>query len=117
MTGVHGGLLVQGFCPMGCGETLFLSGGRVTCGHALCPRPEAAFEILGDSETEHLVDVGATTFQIQHPLRERLDGELLCCPVHADLARADGPPRVLRLRDGRYRVSRVADGSIEWAPA
>ena len=42
---------VRGFCPMGCGETLFLgSGGYVTCSLIGCPRPDAA-SILLDSRS------------------------------------------------------------------
>lgn len=33
---------VQGYCPMGCGRTLFLGeGGHVTCSWAMCPNPSA----------------------------------------------------------------------------
>lgn len=38
---------VQGYCPMGCGATLFLGeGGHITCSWLECPRPHAADELL-----------------------------------------------------------------------
>ena len=93
---------VQGYCPMGCGRTLFLAdGGNVTCSHAHCPRPDAAAAVLADQETEHIVDFGETTFTIRHPLRERLDDDLMDCELHKDIAAMDGPP----VQPGRYRAS------------
>lgn len=44
---------VGGYCPMGCGETLFLGeDGYVTCSLIECPRPDAAAVIL-DNPAEH----------------------------------------------------------------
>lgn len=38
---------VQGRCPRGCGETLFLGdGGYVTCSWVRCPEPDAASKLL-----------------------------------------------------------------------
>jgi hypothetical protein len=38
---------VEGRCPMGCGETLFLGdGGYVTCSWHRCPDPGAAHDLL-----------------------------------------------------------------------
>lgn len=93
---------VAGFCPMGCGQTLFLgAGGHVTCSLIGCPRPTAADELLGDTETEHIVMLGADEFTVRHPLRERLDDALLDCQLHSDIRYMSGPPRQL----GRYRVT------------
>lgn len=92
---------VAGHCPMGCGETLILgTGGRVTCSLLRCPRPSAVDELLADAETEHVVMLEPNTFSIQHPLRERLDGSLFDCGLHAYLTSLGGPPR----QPGRYRA-------------
>lgn len=92
---------VAGYCPMGCGQTLFLgSGGFVTCSWVKCPRPDAAADILLERESEHIVVLGESTFDIQHPIRERLDGELFDCGLHDHLRSLDGPP----FHPGRYRV-------------
>ncbi len=102
---------IQGYCPMGCGETLFRApGGHVTCGYIPCPRPTAADEILGDRETEHVVTLNEYDFNLQHPLRERLDHALLDCTLHAELASSDGPPAAL----GRYRVTTDGTGRRHW---
>jgi hypothetical protein len=93
---------VAGYCPMGCGRTLFLgASGHVTCSGAHCPRPDAVDVLLGDRETEHVVELGAWGFSVQHPLRERLDGALFGCGLHAAIAEQDGPPEV---PGHRYRV-------------
>lgn len=102
---------VKGYCPMGCGRTLFLaSGGYVTCSWHTCPNPSAAADLLLDAETEHVVHLEAKTFSIQHPLRERLNGDLWECGLHARLAALDGPPAT----PGRYRVH-VGD-RLTWTP-
>lgn len=92
---------VQGYCPMGCGQTLFLGhGGHVTCSYGMCPNPGAVDELLADRETEHVVELDARDFAVQHPLRERLGGELFSCSLHAAIAELPGPPE----KPGRYRV-------------
>jgi hypothetical protein len=89
---------------MGCGTTLFLgTGGHVTCRRIDCPNPSAVDQILGDRETEHLVDFTAAGFSILHPLRERLDpdeGGLLGCVLHRHITALIGPP----VAAGRYRA-------------
>lgn len=96
------GQKVAGYCPMGCGDTLFLgSGGYVTCSLDVCPYPDAVSNILDDRETEHVVDLGDSVFTVRHPLRERLDDDLMRCKLHERIASLSGPPR----RPGRYRVS------------
>ena len=92
---------VSGYCPMGCGQTLFLgSGGYVTCSYGPCPEPGAVADILADPETQHVVVLGPSTFSVQHPLRERLNGDLFRCDLHAKLTSLGGPPAV----PGWYRV-------------
>lgn len=97
---------VDGYCPMGCGRTLFLSlpnkagRGGVTCSLIGCPRPTAVDELLADRETEHIAVLDEDGHSIQHPLRERLDGELFRCELFTWLGELSGPPREL----GRYRV-------------
>lgn len=94
---------VVGYCPMGCGETLFLgNGGNVTCSLIGCPAPWAVDDLLHDRETEHVVELGATEFTVRHPLRERLNDELMTCELHDYLANLDGPPRP----QGRYRATK-----------
>lgn len=93
---------VKGFCPMGCGQTLFLgSGGYVTCSRIECPRPDAVADLLEDSEAEHVVLFGDDAFTVRHPLRERLDDALMSCVLHEHLAGLAGPP----VSPGRYRAT------------
>lgn len=92
---------IQGHCPMGCGETLFLGdGGHVTCSWVECPRPTAVDELLASSEIEHRAMIRETSFTIEHPLRERLDGELHKCVIHEELQALCGPPS----KPGLYRL-------------
>lgn len=100
-----------GYCPMGCGATLFAGeGGHITCSWYLCPRPTAVDDILADREIRHIVDLGDETFTIRHPLRERLDDAMLTCSLHAYLADLDGPPR----KPGRYRAYRAYGAGDTW---
>lgn len=102
---------INGFCPMGCGWTLASNeDGNVICLHANCPRPTAVGEILGHKETEHVVRFLATSFTVRHPLRERLDDELMECPLGAHLASLSGPP----VRPGTYRAVQCG-GDWSWA--
>jgi hypothetical protein len=92
-------ILVAGFCPMGCGETLILGEGRaVVCCARGCPRPFAVAEILADPETHHLVTIEEDGWSAKHPLRERLDDALLSCGI------SDAFLRGVRSVPGRYRV-------------
>lgn len=96
---------VQGCCPLGCGPTLFLfPDGVVACGAPACPEPDAVTSILADQETHHVVVIGAVSFTVRHPLRERLRDELMSCDLHEWLSCLDGPPQP----PGRYRVRRAA---------
>lgn len=96
---------------MGCGSTLFLgSGGYVTCSLDVCPKPDAAADILNDFEPHHIVMLGNEVFTVRHPLRERLDEEFMQCSLHAWIADLAGPPR----RPGRYRVVTPVSGTTSW---
>lgn len=101
---------IDGYCPMGCGKTLFVGdGGYITCSFVECPRREAAAQLLEDRETEHLVTFGQVGFTVRHPLRERLDDALMSCQLHEHIAGLSGPP----VQPGRYRA--LAEGAGEWS--
>lgn len=108
---------VAGHCPMGCGPTLFLgSGGYITCSLDVCPQPDAAADILADGEAHHIVKLDDTEFTVRHPLRERLNDELMRCSLHAWIASLSGPPR----KTGTYRVRTPTSGTsgpYRWASA
>jgi hypothetical protein len=95
---------IQGYCPMGCGQTLFMgTGGHITCRRIDCPNPGAVDQILADPETEHLVNITSAGFSILHPLRERLDKVESClwgCALHRYMDALSGPPAAT----GHYRV-------------
>lgn len=101
---------LKGYCPMGCGQTLFVgAGGHITCSRIDCPNPTAVDQILGDPETEHVADFGDHGFSILHPLRERLDddqGGLFGCALHQAIEALSGPP----VKPGRYRARPVGAG-------
>lgn len=94
---------IRGFCPMGCGQSLYLDEGfmRVVCMSLECPRDTAVDEILADPETGHLAKIGSRDFSLVHPLRERLDQDLLHCELNQYLTELGGPP----VEPGRYRVT------------
>lgn len=93
--------VIVGHCPMGCGATVYQQpDGPLWCAAPDCPRRTAASEILNDPETEHIVELGPHTFNVMHPLRERLDGALLTCDLGDWLKRQPGPPAA----PGRYRA-------------
>ena len=106
---------VQGNCPMGCGKTLFLgAGGYVTCSWIKCPNPTAVSDLLLDhSEHRHIVVLGTAGYDIEHPIRERLNGELFACPLHAHLKAQDGPPWA----PGRYLVHDRGNAGWSWQKA
>lgn len=98
---------VFGFCPMGCGSTLFLAdGGHITCSAAGCPSPGAAGDLLADQETDHIVVFGDEGYTVRHPLRERLDDALMTCGLHQHIAGLGNPAIV----PGRYRAR--GDGRV-----
>lgn len=93
---------IHGFCPMGCGRTLFIDAEhRVRCSNDFCTDPLAVHDILADPETEHVVQLTDSSFTIVHPLRERRDDEMMVkCTVHDAFSALGGPPAP----PGRYRV-------------
>lgn len=98
------------YCPMGCGETLYERYGEILCtgtSESECPRETAAHEILSNCETEHIVDFSDEKgFSVQHPLRERLNGDLFTCDLHERLQALSGAP----VTPGKYRVFKGDDG-------
>ena len=99
---------VAGYCPMGCGQTLRLDvDSYVACSSWDCPDPLAVYSILTDPETEHIVTFYAETFTVKHPLRERVDDELLDCELGTYLEGLAGPP----VSPGRYRVRSIWRGA------
>jgi len=102
---------VEGYCPMGCGRTLFLAeGGYITCSYRLCPKRDAVADIIADKITEHVVWFGESGFTIRHPLRERLGDQLLECALHEYAVNLDGPP----VAPGKYRATARTDGGWAW---
>ncbi len=71
----------SGYCPMGCGETLFVDANHsIVCSSHECPRPTAVHELLSEP-MEHVVRLHVGTWTVKHPLRERLDGALFDCAL------------------------------------
>lgn len=107
-------LLTGAKCPMGCGSTLEANDlGTLRCFAQDCPRPEAAELVLSTTETEHLVLIGPPMFSytIQHPLRERLEGQLFQCPTAAEVS--DTVHQHME-EPGVYRVIRGGDRQLHW---
>ena len=97
---------VAGYCPMGCGHTLFLAvGGYVTCSFVQCPNPTAVSSLLEENQPNHVVVIDDETFTVRHPLHERILGVLEECDLHAYMVGLGGPPRQL----GTYVVRPVGD--------
>lgn len=98
---------IQGFCPMGCGETLCADQlGKIFCTSPHCLRIHAVSELLTDSETQHIVQFDEVNFTIRHPQRERLDDALMHCELHEYLRCSAGPVVPL----GRYRAWPCREG-------
>jgi hypothetical protein len=105
-------LLTAAKCPMGCGGTLEVNDlGTLRCFAQDCPRPDAAELVLSSTETEHLVAVEEHGYTLQHPLRERLEGHLFACRVHAWVSDTVADHQDL---PGTYRVEVGADGDLYW---
>lgn len=75
---------VDGYCPACGSEALYLSFGIPTCFQKGCPDPTIIGNLLDDSEIHHIVrfDPNSETFNVKHPLRERVNSELLDCEIH-----------------------------------
>jgi Family of unknown function (DUF6085) len=100
------GIVVQGYCPMGCGRTLRLSSsGLVVCFDRNCPRPNAVSDLLQDNETEHIVWMNDERWLVRHPLWERIVGRMDSCTLTTDLNEM-GPPESA----GRWRAHKLDDG-------
>lgn len=108
MTTIHPPpMIVQGFCPYGHGETLYLTGdGRIKCSDPDCERPFAVNQILANPETGHLVFFGGKThWSVIHPVRENLDGSIATCTLGDYLASLNGDP----MPQGQYRAILVGE--------
>ena len=98
---------IDGYCPVGCGRTLRAEENRavnrVICWAPACPDPTAAQKILQDPETEHIVRFSfhSDGFSIRHPLRERLNDELLYCKLTDFCSKLSQPPNGV---SGSYRA-------------
>lgn len=106
---------VNGYCPMGCGRTIYTNVmGEVHCADPGCPRFDAVDQILNEQETEHVVRLSYDGWSMKHPLRERLDDELLHCAAGAVAAGLGGrrPFGTYRLYEagGDWHWDRLADG-------
>jgi len=76
---------IKGYCPW-CGHPDPEVGpdAWLRCTNPACPHPDGVAQVLLDNETEHIVRFDERGFfNVKHPLRERIDGELLDCPIHA----------------------------------
>lgn len=118
-------------CPM-CGRGLAYAKdyGELTCVGTDCPRPTAAAELLSEGETEHLVTLSTNGYSVKHPIRERLDNQLLSCDLadyvsehaqdlitHGDLT--VGTPYRMWLDSGSYQTDMGLeyDTHLQWEPA
>jgi len=98
---------VVGYCPNGCGETLYLAdGGQIMCSTNKCPDPLAVSKLLIGDQKDHIVTLSDSGFTVQHPLRERVDGKLHECNLYRDLSNAGQPD----LPNGRYAVTKTKRG-------
>ena len=98
---------LEGYCPMGCGATLYRSpNGYTVCGNADCPDFIAATRILDDEETEHAVQVGTVGWTIRHPLRERLGDALTLCTLNEHMSSY----RPGAVKPGLYRAGQGENG-------
>lgn len=103
---------VKGYCPMGCGDTLFLGHeGYIICGFLDCPKPEAADEVLHISETSHVAYLDEYNYTLVHPLKCRLFYPTLKCPEDTYLNSLTGPPR----KPGKYRF-KLEDDKARFIP-
>jgi Family of unknown function (DUF6085) len=98
------------YCPA-CGEPKLhlMQSDVIHCLAPGCPDPDAAHKILSDQETVDIVTFSGGHFNVLHPLRERISGALLECPVAEALAGTSVPGRH---RPGRYRAWLDGDGKL-----
>lgn len=110
---------VAGYCPA-CGrkdlvvESLDPESERpgVHCNSGICPDFLAATKVLQDPEIHHIVrfDEGGY-FNAKHPLRERIDGELLDCKIFGVVMDWLGVPALSRKREVAGTIWRVKAAS------
>lgn len=110
-----------GHCPV-CGESELVTQDLSTpdglvayvwCDNKFCARQNAVNEILSDPETEHIVTLTDDGWSMKHPLRERLDDELLDCLVARKIRQAfelGGPVP----EPGTYRVVPSTNDREPW---
>lgn len=112
-------IAVDGFCPV-CGkrsldvEVSLLRGPTPTlqCSYPDCPDPLGITKILADPEIHHIVRFDEHGFfNVKHPLRERISGELLDCTIHAELQERV-LARVHPLRK-KWRVKRAGEHNLD----
>lgn len=101
LTAAHG---IAPACPV-CGSDLAVDQRRqLLCTDRACTRPSAAAELLSEGETEHIVTLSEDGYSVKHPIRERLDDELLDCWL-ADQVAAHGQEWVVGIPlDREHRV-------------
>lgn len=101
-------LPIEGHCPMGCGQTLAVQGGTISCQAPECPSPGLLHEMLADHRIDtHEVAIDYGDWTMQHPLHERItiEGGLRHCPLIAYLFEM-----AHTLDDGQYIVYQGNDG-------
>jgi hypothetical protein len=106
---------VEGYCPACGSEDLYLSFSRPTCFKKGCPDSDAAAKILDDPEIEHIVRFQPGCFNVQHPIRERNDGQLLDCEIHdavEDWLSEQNLPDLAALEGNTYRFSKRDDSWV-----
>lgn len=69
--------------------------GVLRCWREECPDPDAANRLLSDAEIHHVVRFDSNGyFNVKHPLRERIDSELLDCSIHPVVVDAVADERI-----------------------
>jgi|SRR5690349_4052702 len=111
--------VVLGYCPA-CGghDTLRLVPGQgyVRCSADDCPDPDAVSDLLDPPEgmhiRDHLVKLTRDQVNVQHPMIERIEGELFGCAVASAIIEAGRSA----LEDGTYavQVTDLADHPNDW---
>lgn len=105
---------IEGWCPYGCGQTLYLRLGIIECSYAHCPNPTGVTDLIVEDAKElgHIVKLTREGFSIQHPLKERIDRDLFHCGLHEYLdALAAGIPK---WAPGNYLVQETPTADAPW---
>ncbi|QPX62171.1 hypothetical protein PBI_INDLOVU_56 [Mycobacterium phage Indlovu] len=111
--------VVAGYCPA-CGghDTLRLQPGMgiIKCAAPDCPDPEALSDLIDPPEgmhiRDHLVKLTRDGITVQHPMIERIEGELFGCAIAQAIIDAGRSP----LEEGTYavQVTDLADHPNDW---